>query len=69
MKRAGFVPELIASGGATDANNYARHGLDVVVVGLGGRDFHTVRESVAIPDLEDAARFCYALIDSLSAQR
>lgn len=68
MKGAALSPELISSGGASDANNYAGHGIDVVVVGLGGRDFHTVRESIAVPDLVDAARFCEALIESLVAE-
>jgi tripeptide aminopeptidase len=65
IARIGLQPELIASGGATDANNYAAHGLDVVVVGLGGRDFHTVRESVAVGDLVKTGRFCLALLEAL----
>lgn len=66
MRRAGLTPELIASGGATDANNFAGHGIDVVVVGLGGSDFHTVRESISVTALTDAARFCYALLEELA---
>ncbi|HEY7270943.1 MAG TPA: M20/M25/M40 family metallo-hydrolase, partial [Dehalococcoidia bacterium] len=65
MRGAGFEPNLIASGGATDANVYALHGIEVVVVGLGGDDFHTVRESISVAALNDAARFCEALIASL----
>jgi len=65
LARIGLQPEFIASGGATDANNYAAHGLDVAVVGLGGRDFHTVRESIAVRDMVDVARFCLALLETL----
>ena len=66
MRRIGLMPDLIVSGGATDANNFAGHGIDVVVVGLGGADFHTVRESIPVVNLVDAARFCYALLEDLA---
>jgi tripeptide aminopeptidase len=54
----GRAPELVESGGGTDANNFSRHGIQALVVGLGGEHFHTVRESLEIPNLVDAARFC-----------
>ncbi|HXH23560.1 MAG TPA: M20/M25/M40 family metallo-hydrolase [Dehalococcoidia bacterium] len=69
MRRVGLTPEFIASGGATDANNFARHGIDVAVVGLGGFDFHTVRETLPIANLEDSARFCLALLEDLASGR
>jgi tripeptide aminopeptidase len=69
MKRIGLAPEFIVSGGATDANNFALHGIEAAVVGLGGYDFHTVRESIPIANLEDAARFCLALLEDLAGER
>jgi tripeptide aminopeptidase len=66
MRRIGLTPLLLPSGGATDANNFARHGIEAAVVGLGGYDFHTVRESIPIANLEDAARFCFALLEDLA---
>jgi tripeptide aminopeptidase len=54
----GAKPVLVESGGGTDANNFSRHGIQALVVGLGGEHFHTVRESLEIPNLVDAARFC-----------
>jgi len=62
LEKIGLAPKLIASGGATDANNFAVHGIETVVVGLGGFDFHTVRESLSIENMVDAARFCVALL-------
>lgn len=67
MTSAGFEADLIASGGATDANNYGRHGIDVVVVGLGGRDFHTTHESITVQSLVDGAEFCLALLRRLAS--
>ncbi len=64
LVRIGLAPNLIASGGATDANNFALRGIEVVVVGLGGADFHTVRESLPVANLVDAARFCVAFLGS-----
>jgi tripeptide aminopeptidase len=69
LRRSGLEPALISSGGATDANNFARHGIEVVVVGLGGQDFHTVRESISIPALNDAARFCFELLRGLARRQ
>lgn len=58
----GKEPELVASGGGTDTNNFRLHGIEAVVVGFGGESFHTVRESVHLPSLLDAARFCEAAL-------
>jgi tripeptide aminopeptidase len=58
----GREPVLVESGGGTDANNFSRHGIRALVVGLGGEQFHTVRERLAIPNLVDAARFCEAAL-------
>lgn len=54
----GKQPELVASGGGTDANIFGKHGIQALVVGLGGEAFHTVRERLPIANLIDAARFC-----------
>jgi tripeptide aminopeptidase len=58
----GCEPVLVESGGATDANHFGEHGIQALVVGLGGEKFHTVREQLAIPHLVDAARFCEAAL-------
>jgi len=55
-------PELVASGGGTDANVFGKHGIQALVVGLGGENFHTVRERLPIANLIDAARFCEQLL-------
>jgi tripeptide aminopeptidase len=58
----GREPILVESGGATDANNFAGHGIRALVLGLGGESFHTVRETLSIQNLVDAARFCEAVL-------
>lgn len=64
LSTIGQTPNFIASGGATDANVFAEHGIEVVVVGLGGEDFHTVRESIRVDRLVEVAEFCEALLSS-----
>jgi tripeptide aminopeptidase len=54
----GLTPSLVESGGGTDANNFSKHGIKALVVGLGGEHFHTVRETLDVRNLVDAARFC-----------
>lgn len=62
LDRLGMAPVLKASGGGTDANIFRRHGIAAVVVGMAVTGMHTVRESVSVPDLVDAARLCEALL-------
>ncbi len=58
----GREPLLVESGGGTDANHFGEHGIQALVVGLGGESFHTVRERLTISNLVDAARFCEAVL-------
>jgi tripeptide aminopeptidase len=62
MRGMGKEATLAPSGGGTDANVFALHGVRSVVVGVATTGMHTVREAVSIPDLMDAARFCEALL-------
>ncbi len=50
------------SGGGTDGNIFRRRGISAVVLGMADHDMHTVRESVTIPDLVDAAHLCETLL-------
>jgi tripeptide aminopeptidase len=58
----GLTPALHPSGGATDANIFAGHGVAAAVLGLGGRHFHTTREELSITNLVNGARFVEAIL-------
>jgi tripeptide aminopeptidase len=58
----GLTPSLKPSGGATDANILAGHGIDTAVLGLGGWNFHTTREELSIANMVNGARFVHALL-------
>ncbi|MHB8573931.1 MAG: M20/M25/M40 family metallo-hydrolase [Dehalococcoidia bacterium] len=62
LRQIGLKPRLLASGGGTDANVFTTKGIAGVVVGLGGEHFHTKQETLSIGNMEDAARFCVAVL-------
>lgn len=57
-----LVPQLLDSGGGTDANIFHTHGIEVVVVGTGTWDLHTTAEYLVIPQFIQAAQFVEKLI-------
>ncbi len=58
----GMEPRYLASGGATDANIFAGHGIEAAVLGMGGSNFHTTREQLSIANLVNSARFIEAVL-------
>jgi tripeptide aminopeptidase len=62
LRQIGLQPQLLASGGGTDGNIFTVRGIESVVVGLGGEHFHTKQETLSIPNMLDAARFCEAVL-------
>lgn len=64
--RIGLTAELGATGGGSDGNNFNRHGLDTVVLGVGMTNVHTTDETIRVVDLEDSARLALAIIEEAS---
>ena len=60
--RSKMDPELILSGGGTDANVFRSNGINAVVVGVADHGAHTVREHIIISELVEAASFCRDLL-------
>jgi tripeptide aminopeptidase len=52
IERAGLTPVLAPSGGGSDANTFSEKGLRCVNLGIGMKDIHTVKEHIAVADLE-----------------
>lgn len=61
--RIGLTATLKATGGGSDGNNFNRHGLDTVVLGIGMTNVHTTAETLRIADLENSARLALAIIE------
>jgi tripeptide aminopeptidase len=62
LRAIGLEPHLQPSGGATDANIFAGHGIEAAVLGIGGSNFHTTREELSIANLLNSARFLEVLL-------
>lgn len=58
LGKLGLEPVMRPSGGGTDGNVFRLNNISSVVVGMADHGMHTVRESVTIPDLVDAAHLC-----------
>lgn len=65
--RCGLAPRLHLSGGGSDANILSGKGVPVLVLGTGMTGFHSTDESLAIADLEDAARLVLAIAEDSAA--
>ncbi|MFC4078176.1 M20/M25/M40 family metallo-hydrolase [Salinithrix halophila] len=63
VKKIGRQPKLIASGGGSDANVIAGHGIPTVNLGVGYENIHTTSERMPIEELNKAAELVVALID------
>ena len=60
-KGLGLAPELVSSGGGSDANNFNANGCVAVNLGTGMEKVHTVEEWISVKNLEDTAALVLAL--------
>ncbi|PTX52217.1 tripeptide aminopeptidase [Melghirimyces profundicolus] len=63
VKKVGRRPNLLASGGGSDANVIAGFGIPTVNLGIGYEDIHTTKERMPIEELNKAAELVVALIE------
>ena len=63
VKKVGRTPNLLASGGGSDANVIAGHGIPTVNLGIGYEEIHTTQERMPIEELNKAAELVIALIE------
>ncbi len=59
---AGLTPTMETTGGGSDANVFFEHGIVALPVGIGVRDFHTIRETASIREMFDAGVVCQKFI-------
>ncbi|MDR6224589.1 M20/M25/M40 family metallo-hydrolase [Desmospora profundinema] len=63
VKRVKREPSLLASGGGSDANVIAGHGIPTVNLGIGYEAIHTTNERMPLEELYKAAELVVALIE------
>jgi tripeptide aminopeptidase len=59
----GMRMDTAASGGGSDANVFARHGIVTGVLGTGMENVHTVHETVRLDDMIRCGRLVYGIIE------
>jgi tripeptide aminopeptidase len=64
VEKLGWTPVIKASGGGTDANIYAEHGIHCAIISTGMTDVHTPNEHIAIADMANGARLLHEIIAS-----
>lgn len=57
---AGLVPELKKTGGGSDGNIFAAHGVPTLVLSCGMRSVHGTQESISVADLHALSDLTYA---------
>jgi tripeptide aminopeptidase len=62
IKKLGWEPIIKASGGGTDANIYAEHGITCAILSTGMSEVHTTHEHIAIADMAACARLLQAVV-------
>ena len=55
-------PAITSSNGGSDANELNAKGIRTVVLGMGGRDYHTTKESISVDELVKLAECLAAVI-------
>lgn len=61
-ERLGLRPIIKASGGGSDANIYAEHGIRCAILSTGMTNVHTAQEHIAISDMVAAARLLQEIV-------
>ncbi len=62
IEKLGWTPIIKSSGGGTDANIYAEHGIHCAILSTGMAEVHTPNEHIAIADMTNAARLLQEIV-------
>jgi tripeptide aminopeptidase len=58
----GIKPNIIATGGGSDANIFSSFGLPCLIIGVGANNVHTKKENIAIDEMEKGAQLLINII-------
>jgi tripeptide aminopeptidase len=62
LKSIGLEPRIVSSCGGSDANELNARGMQIIVLGMGGRHLHSAQEVIAISELVKLAELIGALV-------
>jgi len=66
IKSVGLEPRIRIITGGTDASIYNKKGMQIVVIGTGGKAGHTKEENIAVADMEKAVAIIQHIFKQLS---
>jgi len=58
----GIKPNIIATGGGSDANIFSSFGLPCLIIGVGADNVHTKKENIAVNEMEKGAKLLLNII-------
>lgn len=68
-EKIGIIPNLVSTGGGSDASIINGNGIRCANLGIGMRDVHTINEHISITDLVDDVRLILAIIEKAGKQK
>jgi len=68
IQRLGLEPQLVKSGGGSDANVFCGKGIPATNIGCGMNNVHSVQEYLNLAEVKAAAEFIVAVVDEACAQ-
>lgn len=66
ISKSGLYPKTMKICGGTEASIYNEHGIPTVDIGTGGKNLHSVDESIAVSDMEKAVQIIRNIFTELS---
>lgn len=66
-RKCGVQPELVPTGGGSDANIFNARGIPTIIVGVGADRVHTTSERIAVKELTKGTEIVLALIGECAA--
>jgi len=60
--KAGLIPTIASTNGGSDGNDLNAKGIRTIVLGMGGRDYHSTQEAISVADLVKLSEWIAALM-------
>ena len=60
-RAVGLTPTITSTNGGSDGNDLNAQGIQTVVLGMGGRDYHSTQESISVSELVKLSELITAL--------
>jgi tripeptide aminopeptidase len=61
-QRVGLIPSIASTNGGSDGNDLNAKGIRTIVLGMGGRDFHSTQEAISVADLVKLSEWIAAVV-------